>query len=176
MEIWVDIPNYEGKYQASNLGRIRSLDRKFIRSNGFKHKINGKILKQSLGSNKYLMVSLGRNTSDKKLVHRIIALCFCEKFKNKNHVDHINSIKTDNRCENLQWVTQQENNKKQNHSKGENRHNSVLTKKDIIHIRDEYNKLLNIRKYGAIQKIASGYNVNNATINDIVNKRTWKHV
>jgi len=120
IEEWKDIPGYEGRYQASNLGRIKSLPFKI--SQTFKAKnqsmkegvlcsrvatIKGKIKKQTIGSHGYFICNLGLN--DPQLVHRLVALAFIENPNNLPCIDHKNSNKTDNRIQNLEWVTFAEN-------------------------------------------------------------------
>jgi hypothetical protein len=173
-EIWKDIPGYEGCYAVSNLGRVKSLTRTIIRSNGSPRAIKESILKPHLTTNKYHYISLGQSKNNS--VHRMVASAFCFKPEGKDHVDHINSIRTDNRAENLQWVTPQENIAKQSHSKGNEHYNSIITAKDVVHIRAEYDKLVQTRKYGAIKKIADGCGLNYMIVSDVVNLRTWKHV
>lgn len=74
-EIWKDIPNYEGKYQASNSGKIRSLDRVIFNKgcNGSQH-INGKILAICVAKNGYCVVNLGHGKQ--QYVHRLICNTF----------------------------------------------------------------------------------------------------
>lgn len=180
-EIWRAIPGYEGKYEASSLGRIKSLDRvmeithsvinqhmkepKFVL---VKRKVKGRIKKLTIGDHGYPVVNLGLR--DVHTVHTLVAKTFLKRIDGKNHVDHINSVRTDNRVENLQWVTQQENNAKQRRIAGSDHHNSILTKEDVRHIRDEHDR-------GFSQtKIAEGYGVSKGTISDIIARRTWKHV
>ncbi len=103
-EEWKDIIGYEGKYQVSNLGRIKSLCRVVQRKNGHIQTINERILKPTISNKGYYMVSLDGKTYT---VHRLEALAFLGK--SKLTVNHINGIKTDNRIENLEFVTHKEN-------------------------------------------------------------------
>lgn len=108
-EIWVDIKGYEGLYQVSNQGRVKSLDRIIVKENGNKQNLKGKILKQKIHKG-YYTVYLSKNGNVKTVrVHRLIAMAFIPNPKNKPFIDHINTITTDNRIENLRWVTPKEN-------------------------------------------------------------------
>lgn len=107
-EIWKDIEGFEGLYQVSNLGRVKSLERYNI---GIKNKsINERYLKQSPDGNGYLMVWLYKGTKRKTMkVHRLVAEAFIPNPKQKPQIDHINAIRQDNRVENLRWCTEKEN-------------------------------------------------------------------
>lgn len=112
MELWKDIYGFEGYYQASTHGRIRSLDR--MTATAIKHNKlvlkKGKMLQLNLKHNGYLTFDASKeNIKKTKTVHRIIAETFIPNTDNKPVVNHINANKLDNRVENLEWVTMKEN-------------------------------------------------------------------
>lgn len=111
-EVWLDVKGFEGMYAVSNMGRVKSLAREKKDQYYTKRLLGEKLLKPSLLNSGYFKVNfkdaiLKINTNF--LVHRLIALAFIENIDNKEQVNHINGVKTDNRIENLEWVTRSEN-------------------------------------------------------------------
>jgi len=106
-EIWKDIPGYEGNYQASSEGRIRSLDRPKFKGRILKHdkKLSSKDRKRA-----YYTICLSVNGITKyEYVHRCIAKAFIENPENKSDVNHIDGNRLNNKLTNLEWVTKSEN-------------------------------------------------------------------
>ena len=98
LEVWKDIPGYEGLYQVSNMGNVKSL---------FRYK---KQLKPMMTNSGYLQINLFKNKIRKVfLVHRLVAIVFLDNPQNKEEVNHIDECKTNNKLSNLEWVTRTEN-------------------------------------------------------------------
>lgn len=165
MEIWKSIKNYEGQYQVSNFGNIKSLLNN-------KHNKIEKIMKQYKTNCGYMQIMLCNNKEKHQfLVHRLVAQAFILNLKDKPQVNHINGIKTDNRVENLEWVTHQENiihaykvlNRKSSFIGkvlyGNKNHNS----KKIIQYN---NKGEEIERFKAISYACKKYNISNASISN----------
>lgn len=114
-ELWKSINGYDGLYEVSNLGNIRSIDRTIIQKNRWGndnmrcHK-KGKLIKKQKHRCGYLSVGLAKQGKVKTfLVHRLVAEAFIPNPDNKETVNHINENKKDNRVENLEWATLPEN-------------------------------------------------------------------
>lgn len=109
-EIWKDIKGYEGFYQVSSLGRVRSLDRIVHFKDGKRSRhYNGQILKQKY-HNGYPMVNLLKNKHiDTVYIHRLVIETFVPPLEGKSWCNHKNGVKSDNRVEKLEWCTPSEN-------------------------------------------------------------------
>lgn len=110
MEIWKDIEGYEGYYQISNNGRVKSVRRRIYLGNGYTKFIEGRIRKAELSKHGYIRVLLSINGKNRKyFTHRLVANAFLNKIDGCDFVNHINGIKTDNRVDNLEWCTPAQN-------------------------------------------------------------------
>ena len=111
-EEWRPIKGYEGLYEVSNLGRVKSLNYNHTKKEG--------MLKLFKDKDGYLIVNLSKDKITCRFkVHRLVGETFIPNPENKPCIDHINTIKNDNRVENLRWATYEEN------------RNNELTKKHI---------------------------------------------
>ena len=178
-EVWKDIPDYDGRYQVSNIGRVRSLDKEVINS-GRRLFCKGRVLSSSKHNMGYLRVSLPFIIRQKKrksfFIHRLVLMAFKGMPTKKRYdCNHINGIKADNRIENLEWCSRKENIR---HSfriglskQGEDHHRSKLKEKDVVEIKE----LLRNKKLKQIE-IARKFNVSDVAISMIKSKRNWSHI
>lgn len=166
MEIWKDIKGYENIYQVSNTGKIKRIEK-------------NKELKQAPNKrNGYLYIHLSGNGVNKVIrVHKLVAETFIPNPENKPQVNHIDGDKTNNRVENLEWVTNGENQIhafKNNLQKGNFEHpNSKLTLEQVLYIKN--NCIVGSKIYG-IQTLAKKFNVCNSTIKQIIQGKSYKYV
>lgn len=109
MEEWKDIEGFEGLYQISNFGRVKSLPKEKQFGNNF-YITKEKILKNQKDKDGYLQVNLYQNKKAKHYkVHRLVAKAFIQNLENKPEVNHIDGNKENNCVSNLEWVLAKEN-------------------------------------------------------------------
>jgi hypothetical protein len=176
-EIWKDIIGYEGYYQISNLGRVKSLDRIVDNRRGqFLRK--GRFLKPYKSTKAYMLLGLCVNGKMKAFTfHRILAKHFIPNPENKKEINHKNGVRDDNRLENLEWVTGSENIRhsfkvlKRKKMTGEKHPMHKLTESNVIEIKKIYNAGgISYKRLGEI------YNVSDVTIGRVVRGDHWKTI
>lgn len=151
IEVWKDIPGHVN-YQASNLGRIKSLR-------------SGRTLKPFIKKNGYVYISLG--ASVRKELHYFIAVTFLGPRINKAEVNHKDFNRSNNKLENLEWVSRNQN---RQHSLNHARGNTVkLTVKQVLEIRELMKSKENKRV-----DLCKKYKVDRHTLANIAARRTWK--
>lgn len=115
IEKWKDIPGYEGLYQVSNFGKVKSIRTKKLHKGKYPIKVKPKELNPWKESNGYYQVTLWKNKKRKVFyVHQLVALCFLGHISNglEYQIDHIDNDKTNNNLNNLQIITLRENSSK----------------------------------------------------------------
>lgn len=154
MEIWKDIPEYEGCYQVSNLGNVK--------------RVNGKILKpQSHTKFGHLRVGLWKDGKCKyKGVHNLVLLSFIGECPKGMEIRHLNSNPSDNKLSNLKYGTRSEN--MIDAAKLSRCGSQKLTINNVHQIRRLHNEGLSNRE------IAERFKVDRCTVRDIITKKTYK--
>ena len=110
IEVWKDIKGYEGRYQVSNMGRVKSLERKASIKGDTKRTVQERILKPYTNHNGYWRVKLCSSKGQKGFfIHRLVCEAFHENPENKPCVNHIDENKANNEASNLEWCTYKEN-------------------------------------------------------------------
>jgi DNA-binding transcriptional regulator YiaG len=172
-EIWIDVSGFEGLYQISNLGRVKSLDRQKNYNGGLSIS-KGRFLSFDKSSD-YCRVTLVDKNSNKKrfLVHRLVCENFLFNKKQKRTVNHIDGNKKNNFLNNLEWMSYSENHKHAyknglKNKKGVKHHLSKFSENDIKFIRSK-TKL-------SIRQLSELFNVHIETIRSIKNNKTWTHI
>lgn len=174
-EIWKDVEEYNGLYEISNSGRLKSLPKLLIAPHGGQYYTKERIIKTDCKTKKYPFAILCNKGIKKQFyIHRLVASAFIPNPDNKPQVNHINGDKKDNRVENLEWCTNKENMvhaketglKKQTY--GTYNPNSKLNEEEVNDIRKSYsNGSLNM------PQLALKYRISNSRISDIINRKIY---
>jgi transcriptional regulator with XRE-family HTH domain len=176
-EVFVDIKGYEGSYQISNYGRVKSLSKSWRINKTFVASRKERIRKLSIDKFGYYKVNLWDKGKNKRfLVSRLVAQAFVPNPLNLPQVNHKDGKKLNNYFENLEWVTGSENiqhafdNGLINVSKGEDHCYAKLQERDIYNI-------YGLLKLGYTQRqVAREMGISSGGIESIVIGKTWKHV
>lgn len=172
-EYWKDVPDYEGFYVVSNLGRIKGLVREIDMSNGNTGLFYERIMAQRLRPSGYLCTELCKKGIRKHfLCHRIIALAFVDNPFNYEVVNHIDGCKTNNKISNLEWCSSGQN---QEHAYKSGLKRPCYKNKEALTLRKEDAVVIRKRlENGELQKdIANDYKVTPATISLIKTGKRW---
>jgi hypothetical protein len=171
-EHWLSVLNYEGLYEVSNLGHIRSLDHNVPTKGGATRLVHGRILKCSKDSSGYLICSIYKNGDQKQVsIHRMVLEVFIGPCPEGMECRHLDGNKLNNRLNNLKWGTYSENqNDRHRHGTitrllGENSPVSFLTKEAVLDIRTSKEKQTVLMKK---------YNTSQSHISNIQNNRRWE--
>lgn len=180
-EEWLDVKNWEGLYQVSNLGRVRSVDRPATVVNRFGVREvrlhRGRMLSAPPSKNGYPMVTFTRSGAIRKYryVHDLVAEAFLGQRPEGMEVCHRNGIRTDNRADNLRYGTRSSNaldrhvHGTMNQARGEDHYFRRLSEADVRLIRQ-------LRSTMSLRELARKFGVTHKTIAAAANRESWRHV
>lgn len=172
-EIWKDIAGYEGYYQVSSTGIVRSLDR----HDCIKRFRPAQIMTQSNDSDGYKVVTLSKGGKQRTAkVHQLVARAFIPNVNNFPEINHKDENKTNNSVSNLEWCTTRYNltyGHRLDCVKGENAPKHKLTEEQVKEIRAIYKK--GSLEFGQ-SALSKKYGVSHQSIGAIVKGSTWKHL
>ena len=173
-EVWWPIPEYEGCYEVSTDGRVRSLDREVLRG-GFPMNLRGRMLKQNKNGSGYCQVVLsGPKGQWNAFVHRLVALTFLGDPMDGQEVRHMDGCKNNNTLSNLKWGTKSENmsdcKRHGTSGLGERNGSARLTADDVLSIRRDFSQ-------GKTRdNIAQRLGIAKSHVCQIVNGESWRHI
>lgn len=146
-EVWQPVKDYEGLYEVSSLGRIRSLNHAVIDSCGKKQHFKGRLLKPCCTSGNYLIVTLHKGSQKKNfLVHRLVASAFVPNPHNYPQINHKDENKHNNKISNLEWCTAHYNNFYGSHMR-----RAIVTRRSNVNWKRSIVKNAEARKKTVIQ-------------------------
>jgi len=176
MEIWKDVVGYEGLYQVSNLGNVRSLSR-LVDYGHCKAFREGRVLAKAIDKDGYELVGLNKSSKSKLCkVHRLVAESFVRNTNQLSIVNHKDGVKNNNNINNLEWVNNSENIQHAYDSglakahKGEKCGASKLTEEQVQTMRRLANQ-------GVMHKdIAAQFSISKRGIHNIISRKSWNHI
>jgi len=176
-EMWRPVIGYEGYYEVSSLGRVRSVDRYVNHSPGTKAMKKGRVLRGGKAPNGYRTTSLSKDgTSTTHSTHTLVASAYLGRRPDGHQVNHKDGRKENNAANNLEYVTPKENTRHswqfglQSVQRGTDCYNARITPKDVARIRRSY-------AGGQTQRsLAAEYKTSPANISAICLRRSWRHI
>ena len=176
-EQWKNIAEYEGRYQVSDHGRIRSLNRRVVRNDGVTLRLKGKIKKQGKHRQGYMLIDLSKAGEKKTyLVHRLVAEAFVDNPKDKLEVNHKDGDKKNNHARSLEWCTPQENSLHTYHTELRDRPRGELNGRSKLN-RFQVKRVRLMRQLGTTYaETGRIFKLNPVTIRDVCLRKLWKHI
>lgn len=179
-EKWLPVAGFEGSYEVSDAGQVRSVDRLRRSGRGGLKMRRGRVLCQSDNGNGYLTVNLSRDgRSRSHYVHRLVLMAFIGPCPNGMECCHRNSVRGDNSLNNLRWGTRAENSFDSVKRgtcraclytvRGEDVHTAKLSKKDVMEI-------WALKGVVSQTELGRRYNVSQRTVSSIHRRRSWVHL
>lgn len=175
-ESWKDVPGWEGYYQASTFGNIKSLDRVIICKLGRHFNFIGQQIKPQVNKLGYYQLRFTKNSKGNTLlIHQIIAWTFLDNPNKYPVVNHKNGIKSDNCFSNLEWCTHSHNIQHAfttglNSAKGIKNSHATLTDEIVLNMREDYKNGL------TRMELVKKYNTKYKNTFEIIKGTTWKHL
>jgi hypothetical protein len=177
MEEWVAVEDYEGLYEVSNLGKVRSIARKITYSDGRVYNYSSKILSVNFcGKYKLPYVHLYKESKrESRLLHRVVAKAFIPNSDNKTDVNHIDGDRKNNASSNLEWTTRLEN--MQHGFETGLINNTGINHGNNIYSEDQIQEVVNMIFLGYKQgEISNKTKVKIGTIQAIRQGKQWTHI
>lgn len=177
IEKWKPVKGYEGLYEVSSLGRIKSLSKR-VDSGKCHRSYSEKILKPGKDCNGYLRVSLSNfnHLAHTHKVHRLVAEAFIDNPEKLPEVNHIDGNKANNSIDNLEWISASDNLKHAYKNglksvKGAKNPAAKLTAEQVVFIKAHF--IPRDNEYGCVA-LSKKFNVHRKTISRVVNNISWK--
>lgn len=173
LENWKDVIGYEGLYQVSDFGKVKRLNYNYYTPFSGHKIIPSKIVK---GANKngYKQIALFKEgIRELVFIHRLVALCFIDNPENKPFINHKDSSRSNNKIDNLEWVTPKENSIHAHNSgkfimpRGEKSGSTKLKTEDVNYIKTNPDKLTQ-------KELATKFSISQGGVSKIKNNKNWK--
>lgn len=168
MTTWAPISGYEGIYEVSDDGEVRSLDRSYTGKDGRSVPYKGRLINPGIGANGYKVVSLWKNGKGKTTyVHRLVAETFIPNPERKKTVNHKDGNRTNNNVSNLEWATYAENNLHEYRALGKKGYGRKLTDRQVVYIRSSKE---------SPRILAAMFGVSDSVICNVRNRKIYREV